>query len=45
VGPFMTVNFNVYVEASYEGYSNLTMGPFMTVHYNGLVEASKQGYS
>jgi hypothetical protein len=35
VGPFITVHFNGYVEASMQGYNKGSVGPFMMVHYNG----------
>jgi hypothetical protein len=35
VGPFITVHYNVLVEASMKGYSKGSAGPFITVHNNG----------
>jgi hypothetical protein len=35
LGPFMPVNYNVYIYASMQGYSKGSMGPFMLVHYGG----------
>jgi hypothetical protein len=32
VGPFITVHYKLYVEASMLGYSKGSMGPFITVH-------------
>jgi hypothetical protein len=35
VGPFMTIHYNGYVDASMEGYSKGNLGTFISVHYNG----------
>jgi hypothetical protein len=44
MGPFSTVHYNGYVEASKKRCSKDTMGPLMTVHSNAYVEASKLIY-
>jgi hypothetical protein len=33
VGPFITVHYNGYVDASMQGYSNGSLGPSKTDHY------------
>jgi uncharacterized protein involved in high-affinity Fe2+ transport len=35
VRPYITVNYNVYVEACMQGYTEGSVGPFITVHDNG----------
>jgi hypothetical protein len=35
----MTAYYNVYVEASMQGYSKGSDGPFITVHYKVYIEA------
>jgi hypothetical protein len=34
-GPYITVHYNGYIEASMQGYSRGTEEPSLTVHYNG----------
>jgi hypothetical protein len=35
LGPFITVQYNGYIEASKQGYSKGNLGPSITVHFNG----------
>jgi hypothetical protein len=44
VGPVNPILYNGLVEASMQGYSNVSLGACISVHYNVLVNASLQSY-